>query len=63
VGDFSNLLFGIRQDITIEASKSGGSASGEDVYAQMQVAIRAYLRMDIAIIRPNHFCKIEGIKP
>jgi HK97 family phage major capsid protein len=62
VGDFSNLLFAIRKDVTVDASKAGGGSSGNDAFAQMEVLIRAFLRMDIAIIRENHFCKIEGIK-
>jgi HK97 family phage major capsid protein len=62
VGDFSNLLFAIRNNVTIEASKAGGGSSGNDAFAQMEVLIRAFLRMDIAIVRENHFCRLVGIK-
>ena len=63
VGDFSNLLFAMRNDITIEGSKSGGGSAAVDSFARMEILIRCYARLAIAITRENHFCKIEGIKP
>jgi HK97 family phage major capsid protein len=63
VGDFSNLVYGIRKDIRVEASKSGGGSSGNDVFSQLEVLIRVHLRMDLAVLREDHFTKIEGIKP
>ncbi|NLG85329.1 MAG: phage major capsid protein [Firmicutes bacterium] len=58
VGDFSQILIGMRTTITIEVSREGG-----DAFKNLQVLIRAYLRADVAIARPNHFCIIDGIIP
>jgi HK97 family phage major capsid protein len=63
VGAFKNLCYAMRKNITIEASKAGGGSSGDDAFARMEVLIRAYLRMDLAVLRETHFTKIIGIKP
>jgi HK97 family phage major capsid protein len=59
VGDFKQMLFGMRSELRIEATRTGGD---DDAFAKMDVLIRAYLRADVAILRPNHFTKIVGIK-
>jgi HK97 family phage major capsid protein len=62
IGDFKNVCYGMRKQLTIETSRSGGGSSGNDAFAQMEVLIRAYLRCDLAILREDHFTRIEGIK-
>jgi len=55
VGDFSKLLFGIRQELEINVNPFS-SFSGR------QTQIRGVLRADTAVLRPKAFCKIVGIK-
>ncbi len=57
VGDFKNLLYGIRQQVQIDMSNSA-----EGAFKKVQMMIRATMRFDIAILRPS-FCKISGIIP
>lgn len=59
VGDFSALAFGIRNNIIIEATRTGG----DETFSKLQVLIRAFLRADVAVLRPAHFSKITGIIP
>lgn len=58
VGDFAQMAFAMRTNLMMEATRTGGS----DTFAKMEVLIRAYLRMDVAVFRPAHFAKIAGIK-
>lgn len=58
VGDFSNLLIGVRTNLLLEASREAN-----DAFKNLQVLIRAYLRADVAIARPNHFAIVDGIIP
>lgn len=60
VGDFANLWLGIRTEITIEASRQAGDASGS-AFRDLQAWIRAYIRMDVAVVRANHFVVLSGI--
>ncbi len=62
VGDFSQLLIGMRTQIRIEVSREASDAASS-AFANMQVFIRAYLRADIALAQPSHFCVITGIIP
>jgi len=59
VGDYKNLLIGIRQNVEVEMTTVGGTG----VFAQHEALIKAVMRMDIAVLRENHFTKIEGIIP
>jgi len=59
VGDFRQVAIAMRTNITIEATRTGDS----DSFSKLQVLIRAYLRADVAVLRPTHFCKILGILP
>jgi len=61
-GNFSSLLMGIRNQLAIEISSEAADASGS-AWKDMQFWIRAYLRADFAVARPNDFVRIEGIKP
>lgn len=56
VGGFSNMAFAIRQNITIEASRVS-----DDVFAKNQTLVRAIMRADVAIYRPNHLGRLIGI--
>lgn len=57
VGDFAALAFGVRTALVIEASRVGDSTA----FKNLQIAIRAYLRADVACLRPTWFAKIVGI--
>ena len=61
IGDFSQMLVGIRQSLVIEASREA-TQGGDNAFAQMQVHIRAYLRADVALAQPSHFVVLSGIK-
>jgi len=58
VGDYKNILFGIRKNLEIEFSKT----AGQDTFAKCEALIRLRIRLDIGILRENHFTKISGIK-
>jgi len=58
VGDFSQLLFGMRQEIRFDTSNVAAEA-----WEKYQFKIRATARFDIAVLRPAHFSIIKGIKP
>jgi HK97 family phage major capsid protein len=57
MGGFSNMALAIRQNITIEASRQAG-----DTFAKNQVHVRAIMRADVAVYRPNQFGRLIGIK-
>ncbi len=57
MGDWSKLLWGIRTEVRIEATRTT-----TDAFKKGQVWIRAYLRGDIALSRPAAFVKIAGIE-
>ena len=57
VGDFSQLLYGIRKNIEVEMTRQGG-----DAFKKCDALIRARMRLDVAVLRENHFTRIAGIK-
>jgi HK97 family phage major capsid protein len=57
MGGFSNMALAIRQNITVEASRVSGTA-----FEKNQVMVRAIMRADVAVYRPNHFGRLIGIK-
>lgn len=57
VGDFKQMLFGIRKSLQMDISGSGSATT----FAKREVQIRLFTRLDIAVLRPNWFCKIYGI--
>jgi HK97 family phage major capsid protein len=59
VGDWRNLMIGMRTNLIIEATRAGDS----DTFGKMQVLVRAYMRADIQLARPEHFAVIRGITP
>lgn len=56
LGDFSEVLIGIRQDVEISISQEAG-----ETFQRNQVAVRALLRGDVAIARPAALCVLSGI--
>lgn len=60
IGDFSWLWYGIRTALTVETSRQAADSSGS-AFANMQVWIRAYVRMDTAVVRPGFFTVLSGI--
>ena len=60
VGDFQWAALALREGITIEASRVAGDATGSAM-VNGQVWVRAYARMDAAVLRPKAFAKLSGI--
>lgn len=58
VGDFSQLLIGMRTQLVLEVSREAS-----DAFGKLQALIRGYLRADVGVARPAHFCVIKGIIP
>ncbi|GAI70510.1 unnamed protein product, partial [marine sediment metagenome] len=58
VGQFRQCLIGMRTDVAIEISRTA-----EDAFKKFKVLIRAYLRADVIIIRPDWLCVVHGITP
>jgi len=58
VGDFTQMLIGVRKQVEIETTRQGG-----DTFKKCEMLIRARMRMDIGILKPEHFCIIRGIIP
>lgn len=56
VGDFTQLLLGVRSELRIELLR-------ETFAANHQYAFIAHLRMDVAVAQPAAFCAIQGIIP
>lgn len=56
VGDFTNALFGMREEVKIEATRVGS-----DALSKAQVLIRGYMRLDTGITRAKAFTKLAGI--
>ena len=57
VGDFKNVVIGMRKNLNIDISP----VAGTDTFAKVEALIRAYMRIDVAILRENHFTVIKGI--
>lgn len=62
VGDFSKLMIGVRTNLVMEVTRVG-SDSDSSAFENLQIWWRAYLRADIQLMHPNHFCLIQGIIP
>jgi HK97 family phage major capsid protein len=50
VGDFTQLLVGVRTTFRLEVSRVAGEA-----FERLQIAVRSYLRADIAVAHPEAF--------
>jgi HK97 family phage major capsid protein len=60
VGSFPQLLFGVRTDLRIEISRVASDGTNS-AWEDLQVWVRAYLRADVQLAHPDHFCNITGI--
>jgi len=58
IGDFKQLMYGIRKNVEIEMTRQGGTKT----FAKCEALIRARMRLDVAVLRENHFTRISGIK-
>jgi HK97 family phage major capsid protein len=56
VGDYTQLILGVRQGLRIEVLKSSKYSSN------LQYTFLAHLRADVAVAQPKAFCKLIGIK-
>lgn len=57
VGDFTQGVFGMREGLTIEATRYGGTGTFQNV----QVAIRGFMRLDVGLLRPKAWTRLLGI--
>jgi HK97 family phage major capsid protein len=62
IGDFSELLIGIRTSFKLEVSRQAEDATSS-AFSNLQVWVRAYLRADIQIGHPEAFVVILGVRP
>ena len=62
LGDYRQLMVGVRTNLRIEVTRVAGDAEG-NAWENLQVWIRAYLRADIQLAHPEHFTVIDGIIP
>lgn len=58
VGQFDQVLIGMRDRLVIEAFRGGDSNA-----SKMEVTLRAYIRADVAVVRPTAFSSVIGIIP
>lgn len=56
MGDFSNLLIGMRTRARLETTREAG-----DTFEKLQVSFRIYTRFDCALAIPQAFCHIKNI--
>jgi len=61
VGQFDQLVFGIRSNISVQMTNSGTGSTGTDSFSTLTVLIRAWMRYDIAILNEKAFTRILGI--
>lgn len=62
LGAYSNLMIGLRTNIRLEVTRIA-SDSVNSAWEDLQIWVRAYLRADVQLAHPDHFCIIEGITP
>lgn len=62
VGDFRQLWLGMRTNLIFEVSREAAD-SDSSAFKDLQIWLRAYLRADVAVVRPSWFTKITGIIP
>lgn len=62
VGDFSELLIGVRTTFRIEVSRQAGDATSS-AFTNLQLWVRCYLRADVQVGHPDAFCVMTGVRP
>ncbi|KIM00146.1 Phage major capsid protein [Paramagnetospirillum magnetotacticum MS-1] len=60
MGKFDSIVCGIAQNIVLEMSREAGDASAS-AWTSGQIWLRAMCWMDVAVLRPAHFCQIQKI--
>jgi HK97 family phage major capsid protein len=60
IGDFAQVILGMRTTFRVEASRDAADSSG-GAFGDLQVWLRAYLRADVALAHPDHFNVLTGI--
>ena len=60
VGDFSQLMLGMRRQIVVEVSRQAADGT-EGAFTNLQVWIRAYLRADVQLAHPEAFNVLTGV--
>jgi len=61
VGDYKNIVLGMRKNLTIDIATSGVGSGAKDVFSTVEALVRGFLRIDVGILRENHFSWIKGI--
>jgi HK97 family phage major capsid protein len=56
MGNFAELMIGMRTQIRVDVSREVFAANG-------QYALIAWMRLDIQLMHPASFCQILGILP
>lgn len=60
IADWSKLALGMRTSIKIEVSRDASSGS-DSAWSSLSIFVRAYARVDFAVLRPGAFQVIEGL--
>ncbi len=60
VGDWSQFAIGMRTSIRIEATQLGADENGLG-FASLSVLVRAWIRVDFAVLQPSAFVVISGL--
>ncbi len=61
VGDFSQMLQGVRMPLMIEVSNIGGGDTSTNVFTSHQQAVKLTFRGDVAVARPAFFNQLTGV--
>ncbi len=62
IGDFSQVLVAVRSNIVVQVSREG-SDGPHHAFRDLAVLVRAWLRTDVAVVRPNHLVVMKGVIP
>ena len=60
IGDWSQFVIGLQQDIRIEATRQANDEDGND-FSSYSVLARATLRADFAVLKPAAFVVLTDI--
>ena len=60
VGQWDQLVVGMRQQLILEASREASDAT-DSAFRQLMVFVRAYVRMDVAVAQPGAFAIVSGV--
>lgn len=60
VGDWSNLVIGMRTNLILEPSREAATETG-NAFSRLQVKVRAYLRADVAVTQAGAFAVLRNI--